>query len=403
MTKRRGRGDGAIHQRPDGRWEARLDLGFRDGKRQRRSFFGQTRAEAAGKLRAAQAQADRGLPIGDRRSTVGDLLNRWLELQRQSGNKADKTIEQYEWAIGHLAPALGRVRLAELTADDVDDFLLSRARAGAARNSMIRLRTVLAMALDHAVRRDLVARNVARLTTAPAGPTRQSRALTEEQARTLLDTAEGERFEAAYVAMLMLGLRPGETLGLAWEHVDFERGELRIVQAVARVRSRPVLGPLKTAGSRRTLAAPQPVMDALRAHRRRQLEERLKAGPTWTDSGLVFTNTVGGLVDAAKFNMAFSALTRRAGFGHWHPHELRHSFVSLASYAGVREEDVADVVGHVTTRMTHRVYRHQVTPTITAGKVAMERMFGAKLGGQLGGQISPEASSEVLAQEENRL
>jgi integrase len=242
------------------------------------------------------------------------------------------------------------------------------------------------MALDHAVRRDLLARNVARLTTAPAGPMRESRALTQDQATALLAAARGERFEAAYVTMLLLGLRPGETLGLAWEHVSFERGELRVVQAVKRVRNRPVLGPLKTAGSRRTLAAPEPVMDALRAHRRRQLVERLRAGSVWTDSGLVFTNTIGGMVDATKFNAAFSALTRRAGFGHWHPHELRHSFVSLASYAGAREEDVADVVGHVTTRMTHRVYRHQVTPTITAGKTAMERLFGGQIGGQIGGQ-----------------
>jgi integrase len=61
------------------------------------------------------------------------------------------------------------------------------------------------------------------------------------------------------------------------------------------------------------------------------------------------------------------------------PHELRHSAVSLLSAAGVAEEEIADVVGHVTTRMTHQVYRHQVTPTIDAGKDAMEGLFGRKL------------------------
>jgi integrase len=119
---------------------------------------------------------------------------------------------------------------------------------------------------------------------------------------------------------------------------------------------------------------------------------------------MVFTNDAGGLVDAARFTKAFSALTRRAGLGHRHPDELRHSFVSLASHAAAREEDVADVVGQVTTRMTHRVYRHQVTPTITAGKVAMDRLFstdgdrsGASIvdfGGQLGGQtLADDAKS----------
>jgi integrase len=168
------------------------------------------------------------------------------------------------------------------------------------------------------------------------------------------------------------------------------------VQAVKRVRSRSVLGTLKTAGSRRTLAAPAPVVEALRDHRIRQLEERLAVGAAWLDHGLVFTNTLGGLVDATKFNRAFSATTKRAGLGHWHPHELRHSFVSLASFAGVREEDVADVVGHVTTRMTHRVYRHQVTPTLTAGKAAMERLFGGQVGGQPPNEGSRDVSHDTL-------
>ena len=55
----------------------------------------------------------------------------------------------------------------------------------------------------------------------------------------------------------------------------------------------------------------------------------------------------------------------------------------LASAAGVREEDIADVVGHTTTRMTHQPYRHQVSPTLDAGRRAMERMFGGQFGGQL--------------------
>jgi integrase len=95
------------------------------------------------------------------------------------------------------------------------------------------------------------------------------------------------------------------------------------------------------------------------------------------NSGLVFTTQVGTPIHPRNFRRSFSRLTERAGLGRWHPNELRHSTVSLLSAAGVREEYVADLVGHTTTRMTHQVYRHQVTPTITAGKKAMETMFGA--------------------------
>ncbi|MDP9074572.1 MAG: site-specific integrase [Actinomycetota bacterium] len=234
------------------------------------------------------------------------------------------------------------------------------------------------MALDQAVRRDLVACNVAALTDTPDGPTSEGRSLTVEQANVLLDAANGDRLEAAYLTLLMLGLRPGELLGLPRDAVDTDAEQMKVRQALTVERgSKVVIGPVKTPGSRRTLALPRQVAEALRAHRRRQLEERLAAGPNWVDSGLVFTTFVGTPIHPRNFRRSFTHLTERAGLGPWHPHELRHSAVSLLSAAGVREEDVADVVGHVTTRMTHQVYRHQVAPAITAGKEAMERLFAS--------------------------
>lgn len=382
MGRRRSKGEGCIRKRSDGRWEARLDLGWVDGKRRQKVLYGPTREKVAEKLRQAQALSDRGLPLGDSRTTVASYLGRWLMLQRQTG-KAANTIAQYEWAIEcHLVPALGPRRLIQLTADHVDDMLASRAATGMARNSLMRLRSVLVMALDQAVRRDLIARNVAALTDPPAGPTSQGRSLTLAQARALLDVAAGDRLEAAYVTMLMLGMRPGEALGLAWEDLDLDAGVVRVHRALKLEAGQLVLGSLKTPGSRRAVALPSPVREALRAHRRRQLEERVALGEAWTDNGLVFTTAVGTPVHPRNFRRSFGRLTQQAGLGHWRPNELRHSAVSLLSAAGVPEEEIADIVGHATTRMTHQVYRHQVVPTVTAGKSAMEMLFGGQIGGQ---------------------
>jgi integrase len=389
MERRRGHGEGTIHQRPDGRWEARLDVGWMDGHRQRRSVYGRTRAEVAAKLRKAQGQADRGLPLGDKRLTVADLLRRWLELQRTAG-KSPNTVANYEWAVRvHLIPALGRIRLSDLSADHVDALLAARARAGASKSTLVRLRSILGMALDHAVRRDLVARNVAALTDPPAGTKKPGRSLTVDEAMKLLRHAEGDRLAAAYMAQLMVGLRPGEVLGLTWDDVDLDRAHLRVRQALKLENGKRLfLGPLKTKASRRTLALPVPVVEALRAHRRRQLQERMTLGLR-PEIDLVFTTIVGTPVNPSNYRRSFASLTERAGLGRWHPHELRHSAVSLLSAAGLRLEDVADVVGHSSTRMTADVYRHLVEPTITAGKAAMDQIFAAQsqsFGGQFGGQ-----------------
>jgi integrase len=383
-----------VRQRADGRWEARVELGWREGKRRQLTRYGKTRRDAVENLRRAQADHDRGLSVTNGRATVGQYLERWLA-QQQRADKAPNTVAQYEWAVKHhLIPAIGRKRLTELSADDVDDFLGTRANAGAARSTLVRLRAVLVMALDQAVRRDLIARNVAAFTDVPAGPVKEGRSLTADQARTLLESIQGGRLEAVYVTMLMLGLRPGEALGLAWAGIDLDRAEARIHQAVKAERGRVTVGALKTRGSRRTLALPAPVVEALRARRLRQLEERVAVGPAWVDTGLVFTTSIGTAIDPSNFRRAFSRATVRAGLGHWHPHELRHSAVSLLSAAGVRLEDVADVVGHATTRMTQQVYRHQVTPTISTGKDAMDRLFGGQAGGQVAAVNGAPSSAE---------
>jgi integrase len=123
-------------------------------------------------------------------------------------------------------------------------------------------------------------------------------------------------------------------------------------------------------GARTHQKLPVPVVEALRAHRSRQLEERMRLGLR-PDIDLVFTTIVDTPVNPSNYRRSFATLTQRGGLGPWHPHE--------------RLEDVADIVGRSSTRMTAEVYRHHVEPTITAGKPAMDRIFAAQsqsFGGQ---------------------
>jgi integrase len=82
MAKRRGRGEGAITLRPDGRWVGRVDLGWRDGKRQRKAVYGRTRKAVAAKLPKLLQAAQDGAVMPDERQTVAQFLDRWLEHKR---------------------------------------------------------------------------------------------------------------------------------------------------------------------------------------------------------------------------------------------------------------------------------------------------------------------------------
>lgn len=381
MGQRRGHGDGSLFfddQR--GRWIGLIDLGHDGaGKRRRRKVTGRTRAEARARLAELRKDVDAGLPIGPARATVGEVLEDWLAKGLPPSAKSPNTIDSYTWCVRkHLLPRLGSHRVRELAPDQVHDALEEMANAGLSGRSLRLVHSVLARALRWAERHGKVARNVATLVDTPAGPSKPSRSLTVEQADALLAATAGHRLEALVVCSLMLGLRPGEALGLQWGAVDLDAGTLQVRQALRRERGALVLGDPKTAKSVRTLNLPAQVTAALRTHRIQQAAERLSAGMAWSDAGLVFASEVGTPIDPSNLRRAFARLTTAAGLGRWHPHELRHSAASILSAAGVPLEAVSDVLGHADVSVTARVYRHRITPTVAAAVGPMEAIFAAR-------------------------
>jgi integrase len=199
-----------------------------------------------------------------------------------------------------------------------------------------------------------------------------------EQLDAFLSAARGTDHEAAWVTMLGVGLRPGEVTGLRWDdlELDAEPALLHVTHSLQYLQSerRVVLGEPKTEDSYRTLELPPELADALVRHRRAQREQRLRAGSLWSAGGYVFTTDIGEPLRPYMLRRRLDHVTEAAGLGHWHPHELRHTWVSLCSDAGVSLDDLADAAGHSTRSITEDVYRHRVRPTVgSAARQAMER------------------------------
>jgi integrase len=109
-----------------------------------------------------------------------------------------------------------------------------------------------------------------------------------------------------------------------------------------------------------------------------QAGERLAAGERWRDSGFVFTTRFGTAMDAANVRREFRralALVPGLQAKDWTPRELRHSFVSVLSDAGIPVEEISQLVGHRGTTVTELVYRHQLRPVIQTGATVMDRLF----------------------------
>ena len=356
MAARRGRGEGSITKRSDGRWMAQADLGWQDGKRRRKTVYGRSKREVQEKLRDVLHRKEHGLPPVPEQETVGAFLHRWLE-SRQSRVRR-RTLERYEYVVrAHLLPHLGRIRLAKLTPQDVVACLRRVEAVGSAYTAR-GAREILRTALNQAVRWELVSRNVAALTDAPRHRARQIEPLTPGQASTLLAAVADHRLEALITVAVGLGLRQGEALGLRWEDVDLHAGVLAVRQTLECAGTEPRFGEPKTTRSRRTISMPGIVADALRRHRTRQLEDRLAAGARWRDCGLVFTTTIGTPIDKSGLHKDFKAILRTAGLPDIRYHDLRHTAATLLLAQGVDPRTIMETLGHSQISLTLNTYAH---------------------------------------------
>jgi integrase len=373
MPGHRGNGEGSIYQRStDKRWIGAVTLGYgANGKQRRKVVSAKTRAEVVQKLKTLQRQIDDGLPAPDTALTVSQLLTRWYEdvLRHQVSMSAAGNYKSV--ADHHIVPSLGRKKIVNLTASDVDRLLSEKLDSGLSPSTVRRIRAVLSQALSQGIRWGIVVRNVAALSHSPKIPRREGRTLTPEQARALLDSLRGHRNEALYALMLSTGLRRGEALGLQWKDFNPKTGILIVRRSLKREGGELITSDTKTSKSRRAVNVPPPVITALKAHKARQAGERLAIGKAWLNTGFIFTTSIGTPIDPRNLNREFRSVCNDAGLGNWHPHELRHSAASLMLAQGVKLQVVSDVLGHASIRMTADVYGHILAPDREAAADAM--------------------------------
>lgn len=229
----------------------------------------------------------------------------------------------------------------------------------------------------------------------------EGRALTVDQARRLIAESGATRHEALLTVMLAYGLRRGEALGLHWSALDWEGATLKVTHGVKRVQDRTasdrqtrlVVGELKTARSRRTLFLTPQLVDLLRRHRARLAEERMAVGEAWQDHGLIFPSELGTPLDPDNVSHVFSRICRRAGLGHWHLHELRHSGASLMLAQGTDLYVVSEVLGHSSVAITKDVYGHLVEGQKRAAAQLMSTALLRETGSQNGSHGAPRTRS----------
>lgn len=360
MGRKRGNNEGSIYKRADGRWAGAVSLS--NGKR--KTIYGRTRAEVATKLAATIRDRDKGVPQVAEQVRVAGYLERWLRESVQTTTRP-ATHDSYRRIVTHhIVPAIGNLRLARLTPADLSQLYRAILDKGLSPRMAQLTHAVMHRALVQAMRWGLVAVNVADMVDPPKVTRFESHPLTPEEAARFLKVAQDDRLYALYALLVAGGLRIGEALGARWADLDLERGVLAVRQSVARLSGRWVFSAPKS-GKARSVALPTFVVEALKQHRLRQVEERLQA-PAWEDHDLIFPNGVGRPMERQNLlRRSYWPLLDRAKLPRVRLHDLRHTAATLLLSQGTHPKVVQERLGHSTIAITMDTYSH-VMPQMQA-------------------------------------
>ena len=376
--KKNANGEGSkARRRKDGRYETRAVLNTPTG-RHRMSFYGATAKEANDKKIAALADQNRGVMFADPKGlTVAEYLTRWLS-DTARYQVSEGTFERYERTCrNHLLPFFERLRLRDLTPAHVRAFKARKIEEGLNPNTVGVMQGVLSVALNQALDDGLIPSNpAARVKKAAARGESPMRALSSEEASRLISTAEGTRDEALITLALRTGMRQGELAALRWEDLDLsdvERGTVTVRRS-ADTRARTRISTTKTGEERRVGIGTRTVA-ALKAHKKRQLEERMAAS-LWADPGLVFPNTKGKIRRRDSVMRSLRRLLAEAGLpAKVRFHDLRHTAATLAIKQGIPIPTVSKMLGHSNPAMTLRRYAHVLDEMREDAARAMDDLF----------------------------
>lgn len=365
------RGEGGITRRKDGRLTVRITMpsgrrltrtigAMKDGRAQRRLA-----ERALRELRDARA-AD----LEPSSQTLAAYLRSWLAGLRDARHAKvrPRTIEFYEAVCeGHIIPTLGGYRLDRLSEVHVEGWLDHE--AGSLR-SLHHYRSVLRRALNVALRRRIVARNVAAAVDLPDVPNFEGNPLTADEARRLLEATQGDRLGALWRLAIVTGLRQGELLGMGWDDIDLDAGTVTVTAQLQRQGGSWVRVEPKADRAIERIAIDRATVDLLRAHKLRQAAERQ---PGWRYWGLAFVSVHGNPIHRTEALRAFHAACDAAGIARRRMHDLRGTSATILKDLDIPEDVRMARLGHATTK----VHRHYAKASEALDRAAVERLAEA--------------------------
>ena len=378
---RRGNGEGSIYQRKDGLWISQITIGLKpNGKPNRKTFTGKTRAEVATKMIPYLNQDTGKVHVAREDVSIEKHMMFWL-MNYKITTVAPRTFEsQVRNAKRHIFPVFGNFCPQDLNIDNLQPFFKGLLNCFEL-DTVKKIKYLFSDYLEYCTDRGLIDGNpITRIKfksierKAKSNPEGiEEKAMPEELREPFLKALNTDRlFKAFCLTAMFAGLRPGEVIGLKWRDVDFKNGTLSVVRAMTVepefddegnvVKRNTIIGKTKTAGSVRTNPIPKLLLDALQEWKEYRTAQQRETGyPLAGINDFVFGTDKGALRSYSGIKHMFDRFLKRNGLDDKgiHFYELRHTFSNTLFEQNTNPRVVQSLMGHrkIETTMIYNTVR----------------------------------------------
>jgi integrase len=316
-----------------------------------------TKEEAKSARDKARTESRDGVFVSPTKITVQEHFEEWWEIKRTKVKPT--TAENYRFILDrYILPKFGSQLLKDLSSAKIEKVFIELIQE--LSESTVRLVSiVLSQGLERAVKERRIAFNPAKGIERPKGRKRSVTPYTSNELKTLLESLESHRLFAFFRLLAYTGARRGEILALRWSDLDFEKATLSISKNRTRL-GKSVIEQDSTKGGdgKRLVQLDSETLRLVRDHRRRQIEERMKAGSLWQEADFIFTQENGLPLDPSTPYQLFKKTAKKLGLRSESLHSIRHLHATELLNSGAGVHLVKDRLGHSDISTTLRIYAH---------------------------------------------
>lgn len=316
-----------------------------------------TKEEAKSARDKARTEARTGVFVSPTKVTVKEHFEAWWEIKKEKVKPT--TAENYRFLLDrYILPKFGSQLLKDLTSVKIEKMLIDLIQEHS--ESTVRLVSiVLAQGLERAVKDRLLPLNPAKGIERPKGKKRTVTPYTSSELKRLLEELESHRLFAFFRLLAYTGGRRGEILALRWSDLDPDKATLTISKNRTRL-GKTVIEQDSTKGGdgKRIVQLDSETLRLMKDHRKRQIEERMKAGSLWQEGNFIFAQENGLPLDPSTPYHLFKKTAKRLGLRSESLHSIRHLHATELLNSGAGVHLVKDRLGHSDISTTLRIYAH---------------------------------------------